>query len=139
MERTSSSAGAATMILAPEATRRVLGKPRYVLPRRILLVGQIVVKHFKVPAGNQELILQSFQEQRWCEMLDDPLPPTPGVDAKRRLHDCINRLNRNQKQRLLHFFGDGTGCRIGWNLLELPPDCHQIATTLPLAKRQAGV
>lgn len=71
-----------------------------------------LVKRYKQPATDQVLILQAFHEQGWPPSIDDPLPPKPGRDPKERLHDVINHLNR--KQRVLHFFGLGTGTKIGW-------------------------
>jgi hypothetical protein len=92
---------------------------------RTLRVGDVLVKHFKVPAGNQELILSAFQEDDWPAFIDDPLPPAAGIDAKRRLHDAINRLNRNQSARLIYFKGNGNGRAIRWEYAEV------IATDVP--------
>jgi hypothetical protein len=91
---------------------------------RTLRVRATIVKQFKVPAGNQEVILDAFQEEGWPSQIDDPLPPTSKVDAHRRLHDAINRLNRNQKNKLIRFTGNGKGRAICWKLLddELPPE-----------------
>jgi len=83
--------------------------------RELRFDGQLV-KQFKVPAPNQELILASFQEQAWPHHVDDPLPPLPELDSKRRLHDTICRLNRNQKHRLLRFRGDGRGSGLYWEV-----------------------
>ena len=69
-----------------------------------LRVDDQIVKQFKVPAANQETILAAFQEEGWPPRIDDPLPPQPEQDSKRRLHDTINSLNRNQKRALLRFF-----------------------------------
>lgn len=73
-----------------------------------------VVKQFKVPAPNQELILAAFQEDGWPVRIDDPLPPHPELDPKRRLHDTINSLNRSQKLPLIRFLGDGSGQGVRW-------------------------
>jgi hypothetical protein len=95
-------------------------KPTWDRERQELRVGNIVVKQFKVPAGNQERILAAFQEEDWPLRIDDPLPPATDQDSKRRLHDTINSLNRNQKQPLIHFLGDGTGQGIRWELANRP-------------------
>ena len=84
---------------------------------RELRFGSYLVKQFKVPAENQELILSAFEEEGWPPHLDDPLPPRPELDSKQRLHDAINRLNRNQKRRLIRFHGDGNGQGLRWELL----------------------
>lgn len=95
-------------------------KPTWDRERQELRLGSIVVKQFKVPAANQERILAAFQEEDWPLRIDDPLPPATDQDSKRRLHDTINSLNRNQKQPLLHFLGDGTGQGIRWELPNRP-------------------
>ena len=79
-------------------------------------MGDIVVKQFKVPALNQERILAAFEEEGWPVHIDDPLPPHPEQDPKRRLHDTINSLNRNQKNPLIRFLGNGNGQGIRWEL-----------------------
>ena len=91
-------------------------RPQWDPDTRILRVGEMIVKHFKVPAGNQELILSAFQEEGWPPTIDDPLPPAAEIDSKRRLHDAINRLNRNQRNQLIRFFGNGYGRAVGWRV-----------------------
>jgi hypothetical protein len=92
-----------------------LAEPHWDARARVLSYAGKVVKHFRVPAGNQELVLSAFQEEGWPQAIDDPLPPAAGIDAKRRLHDTINRLNRNQRQQLLHFWGNGSGKAVCWS------------------------
>ncbi len=92
--------------------------PTWDRDRQELRLGGQLIKQFKVPATNQETILAAFEEEHWPARIDDPLPPQPELDAKRRLHDTINSLNRNQKQSLLRFFGDGSGQGIRWELLD---------------------
>jgi hypothetical protein len=93
-----------------------LARPRWDPECRVLLVGGRVVKQFRVPAGNQELILAAFEEMGWPRHIDDPLPPVHDLDPKQRLRDTISRLNRNQKQRLIRFHGDGNGRGLRWSL-----------------------
>ena len=85
--------------------------------RKLCVNGQIV-KRFKWPAANQEAVLNAFQEEGWPERIDDPLPPQPEQDPKRRLADTIKCLNRKQVNQLIHFHGDGTGEGIFWELVE---------------------
>jgi hypothetical protein len=85
--------------------------------RQELRVGGVVVKQFKVPAPNQELILAAFQEEGWPVHIDDPLPPRAEQDTKRRLHETITSLNRHQRVRLVRFMGDGTGQGVRWELI----------------------
>jgi hypothetical protein len=84
----------------------------------LLRLGPYVVKEFRVPAPNQELVLTAFQELGWPAHIDDPLPPVPNIEPKLRLHDTINRLNKNQRHKLLHFHSDGTGRGLRWEALE---------------------
>ena len=83
-----------------------------------LRVGKVIVKQFKVPAENQERILSAFEEEEWPVRIDDPLPPRSNQLPKRRLHDTINSLNRNQKQSLIRFLGDGRGEGVRWHLVQ---------------------
>jgi hypothetical protein len=94
--------------------------PTWDRDRQELRLGNLIVKQFKVPAPNQEVILAAFQEEHWPVRIDDPLPPHPEQDPKRRLHDTINALNRNQKHALLRFLGDGSGQGVRWDLVRPP-------------------
>lgn len=90
------------------------GVPAWNRELRELRAGRLLVKRFHVPARNQELILDSFEEEGWPACIDDPLPPLPDQDSKQRLHDTIDRLNRNQVNRRIRFRGNGNGCGIRW-------------------------
>jgi hypothetical protein len=92
-------------------------KPEWDSQRQELRIGDAVVKQFKVPAANQERILAAFEEEGWPVRIDDPLPPNSEQNPKRRLHDTINSLNRNQKLNLLRFTGDGSGQGVRWELV----------------------
>lgn len=94
-------------------------RPKWDRERQELRVGEIVVKQYKVPAANQETILAAFEEEGWPVRLDDPLPPHPEQDSKRRLHDTIVSLNRNQKNSVIRFSGDGSGQGVRWQLAPL--------------------
>jgi hypothetical protein len=90
--------------------------PTWDRDRQELRLGDEIIKCFKTPAPNQELILAAFEEEGWPVHIDDPLPPHPEQDPRRRLHDTINSLNRNQKKSLLRFMGDGSGQGVRWEL-----------------------
>lgn len=92
-----------------------MDRPRYLADLKELWMGGKMVKQFKVPARNQELILSVFQEEGWPTRVDDPLPPQKDLEPKRRLHDAIHCLNRNQKPWLIRFKGDGSGKGIRWD------------------------
>ncbi len=93
---------------------RASATPRWNSEVRELLVGHTLVKCFRYAAVNQEKVLAAFEEEGWPSRIDDPLPPEPEQDPKRRLNDTIKCLNRKQANRLLHFRGDGTGQRVVW-------------------------
>jgi hypothetical protein len=73
-----------------------------------------VVKRFRQPAEQQELVLAAFEEQGWPPRIDDPLPGGNGVNAKQRLRDAMKNLNRHQRNRRIRFEADGTGKGILW-------------------------
>ena len=89
-------------------------RPCWDRDRQELRVGTLIVKQFKVPAPNQETILAAFQEEGWPHRIDDPIPPHPDKEPKRRLHDTIISLNRNQRTPLIRFLGDGSGQGVRW-------------------------
>ncbi|MGD9857411.1 MAG: hypothetical protein AB7U20_20905 [Planctomycetaceae bacterium] len=91
-------------------------KPKWDGERHQFFVREQLVKEFKVPSPNQETILTAFEEENWPVRIDDPLSPTALADGKRRLHDTIKSLNRNQKRSLIRFMGDGTGEGVLWEL-----------------------
>ncbi len=88
--------------------------PKWDPCRRTLYFLENVVKQFRVPAPNQELILTVFEEEDWPYRVDDPLPCVDSIFPKRRLHDTINALNRKHQTTVLRFFGDGRGEGICW-------------------------
>jgi hypothetical protein len=99
---------------APAALLPASAPPHWDRDRRELRFADQLVKRFKVPAPNQEIILAAFQEELWPACIDDPLPPHPSIDPKRRLHDTLGSLNRNQKRPLLRFLGNGNGEGVRW-------------------------
>ena len=99
-----------------KGSRRPARKPTWDGVHRELRLGLVVVKSFRQPAKNQQLILEAFQEQHWPLRIDDPLPGGDNVVRKERLHDAIKKLNR-QKVRLIHFKSDGLGKGILWELI----------------------
>ena len=84
---------------------------------RELTLDDRVVKRFQEPAYIQDLILAAFQEEGWPPVIDDPLPPADGIDAKERLSAAIERLNKNQKDAHMIFRGNGRGTGIRWERL----------------------
>jgi len=93
--------------------------PKWNVERRELTVSGTVVKRFRWPAPNQEMILSVFSEEGWPSRIEDPLPQGKGLDPKRRLGDTIKCLNRNQNVNLIRFRGDGTGEGILWDIEDI--------------------
>jgi hypothetical protein len=93
--------------------------------RRELWLDGLVVKRFRGPQTDQELILCAFQEQNWIHRIDDPLPRGQVRNAKRRLRDRIAKLNRHQIHPLIRFHGDGTGQGITWEPLRRRASARQ--------------
>jgi hypothetical protein len=102
--------------------------PKWDRDRRELRIGSKLVKVFKLPSPMQEAILMAFEEEHWPPRIDDPLPGHPNHLPKRRLHDTIKSLNRNQKNCLIRFMGDGTGEGIRWELIPSRDDAEQLST-----------
>ena len=93
-------------------------RPTWDSDRRELRLSGVVVKRYKRPCSNQEIILQTFEEEGWRAKIDDPLPQCDDQDAKQRLRGTIKALNRNQRNELIRFSGDGTGEGIRWELTQ---------------------
>jgi hypothetical protein len=104
--------------------------PRWDGALRRLCWKEQLVKQFRSPAPNQEMILCVFEEEGWPPHISDPLPPAGNIEPKARLHDAIKSLNRKQVNHLLCFRGDGNGLGVVWGatpraaaaLPEAPPD-----------------
>jgi hypothetical protein len=94
----------------------VLGRldPSYDREIHIFSWGRHILKHFRQPSVNQEIVLSAAEEMGWPTSFDDPIPRKRGQKAKVRCHDTIKNLNRRQTPHLVQFKGDGTGTRIGW-------------------------
>lgn len=90
--------------------------PHWDAQRRELRWGDYLIKMFKVPAPNQELVLNVFEEEGWPPCIDDPLSSDANQDPKERLHDTIKNLNRHQVERLIYFRGNGSGNGVRWEL-----------------------
>ena len=100
---------------APEDGQAVaVPVPHWDAETRTLVLSGRTVKRFKWQAANQEIVLSAFQEEDWPARIDDPLPPQPEQDSKRRLSDTIKCLNRKQENKLIRFRGDGTGEGVTW-------------------------
>lgn len=101
-------------VAGPKPTAEPRSIPLWDAQSRELRWEAHLIKQFKVPAPNQELILAVFEEEGWPVCIDDPLSPNPAQDCKERLHDTIKSLNRNQIQAMIHFRGNGKGSGVRW-------------------------
>ncbi len=93
-----------------------LPQPHWNAELRELNFNGSLIKCFKSPAPNQEIVLCAFEEDGWVPRIDDPLPQRAGQeqDPKRRLNDTVRSLNRSQKNHLIRFTTDGTGEGVRW-------------------------
>jgi hypothetical protein len=107
----------ASISAKPDATPASRVVPLWDADLQELRVNGLIVKQFKVPAPNQEMVLAAFQEEGWPARIDDPLPPQADQDPKRRLHDTIVSLNRTHKHRMIRFMGDGSGEGVRWTIV----------------------
>jgi hypothetical protein len=85
-----------------------------------LFFGRFLVKKFRVPAWNQQSVLRTFEDAKWPVRIDDPLLRSTRIDPKKRLHETIAALNRNQVNRLIRFCGDGSGRGVTWLPITAP-------------------
>ena len=99
---------------APAEATFKIAVPVWNAKTRELCFGGELVKRFRTPAPCQEVILSAFEEEGWPVRLDDPLTGNGGQDPQQRLHDAVRCLNRNQVNRLVRFFRDGTGQGVCW-------------------------
>ena len=91
-------------------------KPKWLPEKRQLTFNGRVIKQFRVPSCNQEAVLMAFEEEGWPSRIYDPLIPKNGIEMKRRVTETIKSMNRWHKQKVIRFFGDGTGRGICWRL-----------------------
>ncbi len=70
-------------------------RPTWDQSRRHLSVGTVVVRRFHGRVSQQEHLVIAFHEEEFADKIDDPLPPTPGVDSKDRLYRAVYRLSQS--------------------------------------------
>jgi hypothetical protein len=90
--------------------------PRWDCNRNELTFRGQLVKIFRRPATNQQLILSAFEEEGWPEFIHDPLPHSGTIDPHQRLQSTIKSLNRHQMVSLIRFRGNG-GTTVFWDIL----------------------
>ncbi|MEO1527627.1 MAG: hypothetical protein AAFX06_19530 [Planctomycetota bacterium] len=105
-------------IAAEHAVASLRTMPVWDPDKRELRLRDDVVKRFRQPSRNQELVLAAFQEDGWPSRIDDPLPMEIDRDPKERLQATIKSLNRHQIEKQIRFSGDGTGQAILWKCSE---------------------
>jgi hypothetical protein len=109
--------------------------PHWDAARRKFYVDGVLVKRFRQGAACQERILSAFQEEGWPPSIEDPLPPDGEQDPKCRLQNVIGNLNRHQRNKRVHFEGNGTGeCVLWTRICETAPPRRR----KPCRRRSAG-
>src|SRR5262245_33462777 len=106
---------AGSLVDEPVASSPTSVRPCWDHRARILTVSGRIAKQLRRPAASQVTILNVFEESGWPRAIDDPLPPRPDMDAKRRLHDTVTNLNRGLA--LIRFHGNGDGQSVYWNCI----------------------
>ena len=101
---------------APASNSHKRRRPRWNRKTGELSLDGILVKRIEQPAANLRTILDAFEEDGWPPVVDDPLPPRPGLDSHQRLRDAIRRLNLCQINRLLWFHSTNRGTAIRWEV-----------------------
>jgi hypothetical protein len=96
------------------ATTRGQPVPVWDAAQRILSVDGQVVRKYRVPAPNQEVILAAFQEEGWPQRIDDPLSVRGDLEPRQRLNNTIKAINRHRLARVIRFLCDGTGKGVLW-------------------------
>jgi hypothetical protein len=91
--------------------------PKYDEAGQRLLVGALIVRQYRLPTSNQQLILQAFQESGWERELRDPLSPHPRVYVKERLRTTVANINRSLVHPAIHFSCNGTGHGVRWKIV----------------------
>lgn len=79
-----------------------------------LLVDGEIVAEFAARAKNMRPILDAFQKNDWVSPIEDPLSEGH-LDPSGRLNETNRSLN--DKQKVIRFFCDGTGKRVGWKFM----------------------
>jgi hypothetical protein len=94
--------------------RRHRHTPIWDKDKRELWFRDRLIKRFRRPAPDQEAILAAFEEQKWKNPIDDPLPGRAGCVRKRHLRATIDNMNRSLKGTTIRVGGDGTGQGLWW-------------------------
>ncbi|MCA9054457.1 MAG: hypothetical protein KDA75_11510 [Planctomycetaceae bacterium] len=98
---------------APDRT--VTATPEWDPTLRELRFRGELIKRYRVPAPNQELVLNAFQDDGWPEWIEDPNPPVQGVDPIQRLLATVKSLNRNQLSNVLTFHCQTNAGIVSWS------------------------
>src|SRR6266851_3434389 len=93
---------------------KLADKPRWDVAKRTLYFRGVIVKRFKQPSENQEAILAELDAKGWPPRIDNPLYDNDKAKREERMHDGIKNLNLHQRNRMIHFGGDGYGTGIIW-------------------------
>jgi hypothetical protein len=84
-------------------------RPRWDAQRRQLWVGRILVRQYDRQAGNQQALLQAFEDALWSASVPSPL-------ARGLLPQTIKDLNRTLKKSPLRFALNNKGASATWGL-----------------------
>jgi hypothetical protein len=118
--------GRAESLLRPDRERTREDGPPPAVPvwkaavRELWFAGR-AVKRYHRAAPNQERILVTFQELKWRDRIDDPLPKEAGMPAPERLRETVKSLNRGVERGTLLFRAEADGQGVCWAPLAFGP------------------
>ncbi len=95
---------------------RGLPRPRWDNEQLSLFVGDIVVRKYLRGMGNQITVLNAFENAKWRQRVENPLPNDREEGTARLLSQTILDLNSRISPRLIRFNADGSG-RIIYRIL----------------------
>ena len=100
------------------------GAPLGRRPSRIAAGVAGIIKQFKKPSPNQEIILTVLEEEKWPARIDDPLTSSKAVDAKQPLCTIRSRISTGTRSIVSCGFmpEDGTGQGIRWEFVAGRPE-----------------
>jgi hypothetical protein len=99
----------------PDTANGHWAKPHWNSSSGVLSFRGMVVKRLSKRATVQRQLLDFCQRNHWKQFLENGIAAIPeGPRRKKRLHDDLAKLNRNQKSPLLRFHGDGSGTSFWW-------------------------
>lgn len=94
-----------TVVLMPDLTDDVL--PYWNGQERVLLYGDVELLRFGRVAPHQIQILDAFEQARWTDSIDNPLPVRCYNEHYQQMRSAIKALNSHLRHPLIRFSANG--------------------------------